>query len=64
MTDPPLALRPGQTDWETEMWAAAFVAYAIDGTPPPVPLLVPPGTEDQLLAAILKLLDAPSGGAR
>ncbi len=23
MTDPPLALRPGQADWETEMWARA-----------------------------------------
>ena len=56
MTDPPLALRPGQTDWETEMWANAFARLAIDGTPPPVPLLVPPGAEDELHAAVLELL--------
>jgi hypothetical protein len=57
MTDAPLALRPGQTDWETEMWASAYVRLAVDGTPPPVPLLVPPGAEEELLAAILELLN-------
>ena len=38
---PPLALRPGQADWETEMWARAIVALIFDGEPPPVPLLIP-----------------------
>ena len=46
---PPLALRPGQADWETEMWARAIVALIFDGEPPPVPLLIPnelPGDDD------------------
>ena len=55
MTDP-MALRPGQADWETEMWAQHFVRLAVDGTPPPVPLLVPPGAEAELLDVILDLL--------
>jgi hypothetical protein len=42
MTEP-LALRCGQTDWETEMWARALVAFAITGERPSVPLFV---TED------------------
>ena len=56
MSETPLALRPDQTGWETEMWAHAFVRLAVCGTPPPVPLLVPPGAEEELLAAMLELL--------
>jgi hypothetical protein len=56
MSETPLALRPGQTDWETDMWAHAFIQLAVFGTPPPVPLIVPPGAEDELLAAMLEQL--------
>ena len=28
-----MALRPGQSDWETEMWADALVTYLADGMP-------------------------------
>ena len=42
MTDR-LALRPAQTDWETEMWAEALATYLVDGDLP-APVLIPERT--------------------
>jgi hypothetical protein len=49
MTEIP-ALRPDQTDWETEMWVDALVGLIVDGELA-VPLLIPEeplGQQDQL----------------
>lgn len=54
--DKPLALRPGQTDWETEMWAREVIALVVDGKPPNAPLIIPPGAEDMIWEAVGEVL--------
>jgi hypothetical protein len=45
---PALALRSGQTDWETLMLAEALIDWLIEGKPPEVPLLVTDDDMEQL----------------
>ena len=46
--DQPLALRPDQADWETDLWARQAVRLALTGEPPDIPLHMPPGAEEQV----------------
>jgi hypothetical protein len=68
MTSDVLALRTGESGWENEMWARAFVAMVADGKPPSVPLLITPGDwacAQRAVAELLAANDVPAsrGGA-
>ena len=58
MTNSPLALRSGQADVETEMWARYLIRFLVDGKPPPVPLLVTEDDYEQIREGVLDALDA------
>ena len=64
MTDtPPLALRSGQADWETEMWVRAAVALIADDVPPEVPLLITDRDLQAMRQAVAELIAERRGAA-